>query len=134
MMGKYYFGGYTLTFSALEKMTIARTGQTVPVVHGIGPYVAQMREALNTPTNTLGESFDALFPVVRVVPMIEGSLNTEGVVLVRADGNDSHPGCLVETAGDKHVKKVVESCLGLKLGPFQAYEYVNYLPHAATRM
>jgi hypothetical protein len=32
-MRKYYFGGYTLTFDALEKMSIARTGQTVPVVH-----------------------------------------------------------------------------------------------------
>jgi hypothetical protein len=28
----------------------------------------------------------------------------------------------VETSGDKRVKKVVEKCLGLKLGPFQAYE------------
>jgi hypothetical protein len=121
-MRKYYFGGYTLTFDALEKMSIARTGQTVPVVHGIGPYVTQMREALNTPTNTLGESFDTLFPVVRVVSMTEGSRDTEGVVLVRADADDTHPGCLVETSGDKRVKMVVEKCLGLKLGPFQAYE------------
>jgi len=121
-MRKYYFDGYTLTFDALEKMAIARTGQIVPVVHGIGPYVTQMREALNTPTNTLGESFDTLFPAVRVVSMREGSRDTEGVVLVRGDGDDSHPGYLVETSGDKRVKKVVEKCLGLKLGPFQAYE------------
>ena len=32
-MRKYYFGGYTLTFDALEKMSIAHTRQTVSVVH-----------------------------------------------------------------------------------------------------
>lgn len=122
-MGKYYFAGYTLTFAALEQMSMARTGKTVSIFDGVGPYVRQMREALDSPKNTLQDNtFDSLFPVVRVIPMKQGSRDTEGIVLVRADGTDSRPGCLLETAGDKEVKAMMEACLDFELGPFQVYE------------
>lgn len=121
-MGKYYFAGYTLTFDALEQMSMARTGKTVSIFDGIGPYVRQMREALASPENMVGEDFDTLFHAVRVIPMKEGSRDTEGVILVRANGTDERPGCLLETSADKRVKAMMESCLGLKLGPFQVYE------------
>ena len=95
-------------------MSIGLTRQTVSIFEGIRPYVTQMKEAINSPTNTLGENFDTLFPIFRVVSIIEGSRETEGIILVRGDA-DRYAGFLVETLRDIRVKEVVEKYLGVKL-------------------
>jgi hypothetical protein len=121
----FYFCGYVMTLSALEELAIARTGKTVPIVNGIRPYVRQMKEALESPTNTLGAGFDQLFRDVRVVTLPKKSADGEaeiGVILVRVDGDPTErPEIFVETDGDKRVKRVVEACLGVEIGPFLSY-------------
>jgi hypothetical protein len=121
----FYFCGYAVTLSALERLAIARTGKTVPIVDGIEPYVTQMKRALEQPTNTLGKSFDDLFTDVRPVALPKKTPDEEaeaGVILVRVDGDPAErPEIFRETDGDKRVKKVVEMCLGIHIGPFLSY-------------
>ena len=121
----FYFCGYAVTFSALEQLSIARTGKTVPVLDGIHPYVTQMKQALEQPANTLGKTFDDLFTDVRPVALPKQTPDGKaeaGVILVRVDGDPAErPEIFRETDGDKRVKKVVEMCLGIDIGPFLSY-------------
>jgi hypothetical protein len=121
----FYFCGYAMTLSALEQLAIARTGKTVPIVDGIEPYVEEMKRALKQPINTLEKSFDDLFIDVRPVVLpnkTPGGEAEAGVILVRVDGDPvERPEIFRETNGDKRVKKVVEACLGLTIGPFLSY-------------
>jgi hypothetical protein len=44
------------------------------------------------------------------------------LVLVRVDGDPMvRPDYFVEKDGDRRVKAVMESCLGLKIGPFETW-------------
>jgi len=121
----FYFCGYAVTLSTLEQLAIARTGKTVPIFDGFEPYVAEMKRALEQPTNTLGMGFDDLFTDVRPVALPKKTPDGEaeaGVILVRVDGDPAErPEIFRETNGDKRVKKVVEACFGLKIGPFLSY-------------
>ena len=114
-----------MTLSTLEELAIARTGKTAPIVNGVRPYVRQMKQALELPTNTLGAGFDKLFRDVRVVTLPKKLADGEaevGVILIRVDGDPTKRlEMFMEMDGDKYMKKVVKACLGVGIGPFLSY-------------
>ena len=78
-----------------------------------------MKEALEPP-NSLGVGYDAIFNDTQVVPVKGSDGKTEpGVFLVRGDADDWESPYLVETDGDKLVKKVVSDILEVELSDFK---------------
>jgi hypothetical protein len=118
---KVYCCGYIVMLSTLEQMALERTGKKVAIAEGIQYYVTLMKQALEPP-NELGEGYDAIFNETQVVPVKVSDGKTEpGVFLVRGDADNKHSPYLVETTGDKLVKKVVSELLNVELSDFKIY-------------
>ena len=120
-----YFCGYFVAYSTLKR--IMPPGETVPFMSGFRPYVRHMKVLLESPTNTLNASFDEMFSDARPISLPRKSQDEDddvGVILVRVQGDpDERPEMFRETNGDKRVKKILEECLGVEVGPFMYMYY-----------
>ena len=81
-----------------------------------------MKELLESPTNTLTASSDELSSDARPTELPGKSPDEDGnigEIIVRVQGDpDEQPEMFRETNGDKRVKKILEECLGVEVGPF----------------
>jgi hypothetical protein len=100
--------------------------EDVEVARGFRPYITRMKEKFGPAAETLGVSFDEVFVDTRPIALelSSDSLDDTGMLLVRGMGDTKeHPEYFRETDGDKRVKKVLEDCIGVKIGQFI---YVTY--------
>jgi hypothetical protein len=65
----FYFGGYLITLDTLKTLAMARYGKLPRVAEGYDPYLADIKQALEEPPNSLGLGFDDLFRNVRGVAL-----------------------------------------------------------------
>src|ERR1700733_1604739 len=109
--------GYFVSHRALKQIM---PDEEVEVARGFRPYITRMKEKFGPAAETLGASFDEVCGYSTDCFRAQfGLLDDHGMLLVRGMGDTKeHPEYFRETDGDKRVKKVLEDCIGVKIGQF----------------